>query len=111
MRDGRLVRLLGGRSLEILKLFTKCNNFLPFDGFCLMLDSRTGLLEMHSIQMYTHIGGQSGVKKITIELIDKMSKMIRQQMAIMLDLVDEGYHREAREKDQRYHERVMGEGA
>jgi len=76
-----------------------------------MLDSRTGLLEMHSIQMYTHIGGQSGVKKITIELIDKMSKMIRQQMAIMLDLVDEGYHREAREKDQRYHERVMGEGA
>jgi hypothetical protein len=37
--------------------------------------------------------------------------MIRQQMAIMLDLVDEGYHCEAREKDKRYYERVMGEGA
>ncbi len=40
-----------------------------------------------------------------------MSKMIRQQMAIMLDLVDEGYHREASEKDKRYHERLIGEGA
>jgi hypothetical protein len=57
IKDGRLIRLLGGRSLEILKLFTKCNNFLPFDGYCLMLDNRTGLLEIHSTQMFTHISG------------------------------------------------------
>jgi len=36
--------------------------------------------------------------------------MIRQQMAIMLDLVDDGFHLEAREKDKRYFDRIMGEG-
>lgn len=54
IKDGKLVRLQGGCSLEILKLFTRCNNSLPFDGFSLMLDNRTGLLEIHSNQVFTH---------------------------------------------------------
>lgn len=68
-----------------------------------MLDNNTGLLEIHSNQILINDYDSSKTKKIASELIEKISKMIKQQMAIMIDLVDEGFHLEAKQKDPKYY--------